>query len=215
MRISELARESGVPLATVKFYLREGLLPPGRRTAATQADYDDTHLARLRLVRALTETGGLSLARAREVLVGLDAPTLHEAVGHAHSALSGEPGDVDTTAARAGTRAWGWTVHDGSPALAALARALGSLEALGLAVTDAELEVYADAAARVAAVDVRSVPTGSTTEAVTTVVLGTVLREPVLLALRRLAQESQARALWDGLGAGRAPDAGEPGLREG
>ena len=32
----------------------------------------------------------------------------------------------------------------------------------------------------------------------TTVVLGTVLREPVLLALRRLAQESQARALWDG-----------------
>lgn len=211
MRISELARESGVPLATVKFYLREGLLPAGRRTSATQAVYDQEHLDRLRLVRALTETAGLSLARVRSILVGLDSPTLHEAVGHAHSALSGEPGDVDTEATRAQIASLGWVVHDGSPALAALARALRSLEALGLTMTDTDLAVYADAAATVAAADVRSVPTGSATEAVTTVVLGTVLREPVLLALRRLAQESQARLLWDG----RGPDAGEPGIREG
>ena len=86
---------------------------------------------------------------------GLDAPTLYEAVGHAHGALSGEPGDVDTAAAaRPCGRSAGWCTT-GSPALAALARALGSLARLGLAVTDAELEVYADAAARVAAVDVR------------------------------------------------------------
>ena len=37
MRISELARRSGLPVATVKYYLREGLLPAGEPTAATQA----------------------------------------------------------------------------------------------------------------------------------------------------------------------------------
>jgi len=39
MRISQLSAESGVPIPTIKYYLREGLLPggeatspPGRRT---------------------------------------------------------------------------------------------------------------------------------------------------------------------------------------
>lgn len=196
MRISDLSRESGVPVATVKFYLREGLLPAGRRTSATQAVYGSEHLARLRLVRALTEVGGLSLARVRAVLEGLASPTLFEAVGCAHGALSGEVGGTDTAAAHALVRDLGWTVHDSSPSLAALARALGSLEDVGLAMSREQLAVYGRAAEQVAATDVADVPTGSTTEAVTTVVLGTVLREPVLLALRRLAQESRARGQW-------------------
>ena len=37
MRISELSRRSSVPVATIKYYLRAGLLHEGRRTAATQA----------------------------------------------------------------------------------------------------------------------------------------------------------------------------------
>ena len=42
----------------------------------------------------------------------------------------------------------------------------------------------------VAEVDVAGVPTASPEEAATAVVIGTVLWEPVLLALRRLAQEA-------------------------
>ncbi|MFI8354714.1 MerR family transcriptional regulator [Streptomyces cyaneofuscatus] len=62
MRLAELSERSGVPTATVKYYLREGLLPAGRRVSATQAEYDEGHLRRLRLVRAqvatlLTELG--------------------------------------------------------------------------------------------------------------------------------------------------------------
>ncbi len=52
MRISELVARSGVPLATVKYYLREGLLMPGETTSATQARYDEQHVRRLALVRA-------------------------------------------------------------------------------------------------------------------------------------------------------------------
>ena len=58
MRISELSSRTGIPVATIKFYLRENLLHPGVRTAATQAQYDESHEARLRLIRALLGPGG-------------------------------------------------------------------------------------------------------------------------------------------------------------
>ncbi len=65
MRISELAARTGVPLATVKYYLREGLLMPGHATSATQAQYDDSHVRRLGLVRALAAQGSRS-TRSRQ-----------------------------------------------------------------------------------------------------------------------------------------------------
>jgi DNA-binding transcriptional MerR regulator len=73
MRMAELSAESGVPVATVKYYLREGLLPAGRRIGPNQAQYSRGHLKRLRLVCALREIGGLSLAEVAEVLAVLDA----------------------------------------------------------------------------------------------------------------------------------------------
>src|SRR6266540_3706180 len=38
MRISDLGRKSGVPIATIKFYLRERLLPQGKPTGRNQAE---------------------------------------------------------------------------------------------------------------------------------------------------------------------------------
>src|SRR5690625_1515258 len=89
MRISELAEQTAVPLATLKYYLREGLLHPGRSTARTQAVYDGTHVERVRLVRALTESAGLSLGAVRDVLEVLDHPpaTRHELLGAAQDVL--------------------------------------------------------------------------------------------------------------------------------
>jgi DNA-binding transcriptional MerR regulator len=40
MRIAELSRRSGVSVPTIKYYLREGLLPPGERTSPNQALYN-------------------------------------------------------------------------------------------------------------------------------------------------------------------------------
>jgi DNA-binding transcriptional MerR regulator len=70
VRLAELAASSGVPVPTVKFYLREGLVPRGEGTGGS--DYTDTHVARLRLIRSLTDLGGLSLARVATVLQGID-----------------------------------------------------------------------------------------------------------------------------------------------
>ncbi|HET6652862.1 MAG TPA: MerR family transcriptional regulator, partial [Nocardioides sp.] len=81
--MSELAARTGLPVPTIKYYLREGLLPPGESIGATRAHYDDTHVRRLRLVRALIEVAGLRLEDVRRVLDAIDDEDLswHEAVG--------------------------------------------------------------------------------------------------------------------------------------
>ncbi len=74
MRISELSRRSGVPTTTIKFYIRERLIPAGARSQRNQADYDDTHLQRLDLIRALREVAHLPLEVVRSVIEQLDKP---------------------------------------------------------------------------------------------------------------------------------------------
>ncbi len=94
MRISALSSAAGVPVATIKFYLREGLLAPGTATAQTQARYDDSHVERLRLIRALVEAAGLSLTQVRDVVDHLDHPpqSWHDVLGIAHAAATAAPG---------------------------------------------------------------------------------------------------------------------------
>lgn len=195
MRISELARRGGIPVGTVKYYLREGLLPPGELTAATQAQYHDDHVRRLRLVRALLGPGRLSIAATREVLRVIDDPatSVRNALGVAHHALpilESDPPPEDREQARHHVRRWGWTIEDSSPALTLLAGSLQALRTAQFDTSDKLFDRYAAAAAGLADGDVASVPRGSTTEAVRYVVIGTLLLEPVLLALRRLAQEN-------------------------
>lgn len=193
MRISELSRVTGVPVATVKYYLREGLVPPGRATGATQAQYDDSHVQRLRLARALIQVGGLSVAAARDVLASLDAGagSLHDVLGAAHSALPPLLEDErEPERARGLADTLGWRIHPDAPALRQLEHALRALDDVGAPAGEERLAAYADAARRIAELDVSGVPTTSPEEAATTVVIGTVLWEPVLLALRRLAQEA-------------------------
>ncbi len=207
MRISELSRATGVPVATIKFYLREGLVPEGVRTSPNQAQYDDAHVQRLRLVRALVGVGGLSIAATREVLGHIDEPaqpTL-DLLGAAHQAVAPElPDDVDVTPAVALVRRWGWsscvdpvegTSRDGIDlGVAGLAVALAALDDAGFVVEPDRMDTYAEAMMRVARAEIDDLPTETPSAAVRYVVLGTVLVEPVLLALRRLAQREASVA---------------------
>ena len=198
MRIAELSRTSGVPIPTIKFYLRAGLLPPGEPTAPRQAEYSEAHLRRLRLIRTLTEIGGLRLREVQAVLEALDDERLsaHELFGVAHDALGPEPGPEDQSpevvAARAEVDRFiarlGWRVGAEAPARRGLARALASLRRLGREVDAGAFEPYARVAEEVAAWEVAGVPAGgSRAEAVEAVVVGPVVFEAVLVALRRLA----------------------------
>lgn len=107
MRVGELSRQTGVPVPTIKFYLREGLVPAGELTCPNQAQYDQRHIRRLRLVRALLEVGGLSIAAAREVLGTLDGPevSLPDTLGIARRAVTPACGTTTEPTGRAGDAA--------------------------------------------------------------------------------------------------------------
>jgi DNA-binding transcriptional MerR regulator len=194
VRISELAQRSGVPVPTIKYYLREGLLAEGRRTSATQAQYDDGHEARLKLIRALVGTAGLSIAEVRRVLAAIDAPpeSLHDLLGVAAAAATRRTSrQPDHERVHALMREWDWPVEEKDcPSHDALAAALDALDEAGFVLADGVLEVYRDHMEQIAAFELSTVPTDSPTAAVRYVVLGTVLPEPLLLALRRLAQQA-------------------------
>jgi len=193
MLISELAARADLPVATVKFYLREGLLAPGTATSATRATYDEAHVRRLRLVRALVDVGGLRLAAVHEVLAALDDPELsqHDLLGAAHEPLAATPSDVEPAAlaaADAHLARLGWSVHPWAAQRRVLAQTLAACAEVGHPVDETTLNTYARAALMVAEVDVASVPVTDRAQAMERVVVGTVLYEPLLLALRRLAQ---------------------------
>ncbi|GAA2035653.1 MerR family transcriptional regulator [Terrabacter terrae] len=197
MRISELSERSGVSIATLKYYLREGLLHPGTIEGATRASYDETHLERVRLVRTLADVGRLPLERVREVVDALDSPppTRHELLGVAQDALrpAGAPGHcassaLDTPASRR-VVALGAPDCGLSPASQQLATALEAAEAAGWVVTDEQLATWFTAMWAVARTDVApELADMPPADAMRHVVLGTVLTDPVLLALRRVAQ---------------------------
>jgi DNA-binding transcriptional MerR regulator len=195
MWIAELSRRTGVPVATIKYYLREGLLPPGEAVGATRSRYDETHMRRLRLIRALVEVGGLSLSRVRDVLAEVDEESrqVHEVLGAAHCALVPEPPAVSTESKERVDQLIkdrGWLVYEGSPDRALLAGALDALVGVGHRLDDEMLQAYAQAAQQVADTDVAHLPVGDRSRTVEAVVVGTALGGPVLLTLRRLAQES-------------------------
>ena len=72
MRISELSARTGIAVPTIKYYTREGLLPAGREVGYNRTEYDAGHESRLRLVRALLDVGGISIAQAREVIAAME-----------------------------------------------------------------------------------------------------------------------------------------------
>ena len=203
MRMSELARTTGVPVATIKYYLREGLLPAGERTGATQADYDDRHVARLRLIRALGTHAGLSLAATREILLAVDDPpeSAHDLLGIAHRAVSApataSPADRDDIVALLEADGWDLAAVD-TAAIDAVAVAYQQLRHSGIPFADDLVGAYLDAAKSVARAEVAHVPSASAADAVAYVAVGVVLAEPFLISLRRLAQQVESSRRFGG-----------------
>ena len=193
MRISQLAATTDVPVATIKFYLREHLLHEGQLTSPTQAQYDESHVRRLQLVRALLGPGGLTVAAARDLLQHIDHPpeSQHDLLGIAHHAVHRPvPEDLDLGAAEKLIRRWDWQIDERDrDTPAALADALRGIANADFTLPEGALDRYARVMAEVAEAEIADLPTESAEAAVRYVVLGTVLVEPLLLALRRLAQQ--------------------------
>jgi len=208
MRVAELSQRSGVPVPTIKFYLREGLLPGGELTSPNQATYGEHHLHRLRLIRALIDLAQVPLAQVREILRTLDSDApLHARIGVAHWALtparrSVAASDADRAAAAEQVRGLiarrGWAVAEDAPALVTLVDTVAALRSLGHGGDGERLDAYAEAAERLAAVEVARVTqeVEDPDRMAESVVIGTVLGETLIAALRLLAHESISARAW-------------------
>ncbi len=199
MWMSELARRSDLPVPTIKYYLREELLHHGEAVGATRAQYDESHVRRLRLIRALTEVAGMRLDDVRRVLEAIDDESLtwHEAIGSAHARLAPPVNTSGSDAERPRVDALlarhDWELAEQSRHRDALAGALASLAALGHPPSDELLDTYAEAANLISERDVASLKETDRAEAAEHAVVSTLLLEPVLLILRRVAQENTSR----------------------
>jgi DNA-binding transcriptional MerR regulator len=200
VRISELADATGVSIATLKYYLREGLLHAGRAQGATRADYDDTHVERVRLVRTLIDVGRLSIDRVREVVTALEVPpeSRHLLLGTAHDVLRLTAGAPPSEAALARLAGLGLPDCADSPASTQLAQALTAAEAGGWPIPDATLTSWYAAMTRVADADVvPELARMSPGDALRHAIIGNVLTDPVIIALRRVAQEALSAQRFD------------------
>jgi DNA-binding transcriptional MerR regulator len=68
LRIGELAEASGVPVPTIKHYLREGLLPEPVKTSRNMAYYPPEFVDRIKLIKQLQEERFMPLKAIRSVL---------------------------------------------------------------------------------------------------------------------------------------------------
>jgi DNA-binding transcriptional MerR regulator len=193
VRISDLAREADVPLATIKFYLREGLLHDGRLTSKTQAQYDESHIKRLRVVRFLTEFEHLTISATKELVASLDdAPkSIEDLLEIAHVALGRHNGreNIDTQVVQSMLGRWGWRIDGEScESLRSLSNGLSELNSVGILLSREELDKFAKAMHEVAEIEVNQRPTITDSGDLLHWVARTIAINLVLLDLRRLAQ---------------------------
>lgn len=90
MRIGELARATGTPVETIRYYERQGLLPEPARTDGNFRNYADAHAERLSFIRHCRSLD-MALAEIRILLRFKDTPNencnevnslLEEHIGH-------------------------------------------------------------------------------------------------------------------------------------
>lgn len=104
MKMKELERETGVGRETIRYYIREGLLPEPERPKRNVATYGQVHVERLKLIRRLQQDRFLPLSiiktiveaqaegqpRGLEAFIGLEnsvGPLLSESLSHAPQKL--------------------------------------------------------------------------------------------------------------------------------
>lgn len=209
VKISELSERTGVSIPTLKFYLREGLLRPGTLTAPNQAGYDDSHVRRARLVRALREVAHLSIAQIAAITGALDrGEELYEVMGVTVDSLGERPPDLTEAQRATGAEvdrlleARGLPVREESLARQQIVVSLAAIREMlfpGLPVE--ALEPYARAATEIVDAEVAATPGIFRVDpelALERSVLGLTLFEPILLAFRRLAHEQRVAERIDG-----------------
>lgn len=221
MRLKELSAETGVSPASIKFYLREGLLHPGRKVNPTLASYDESHVARLHLIAALREVVGTPLERIKQLVRVIDDPAvpIESVMEQAQLIGLGEPPEEQADEPPSG---WvqgvvselierrGWPDVP-SRARQALLRHLTGMASLGLELPESLIEAYSSAAETAATAELGMTPPSSQRDvAAMMVAVGVHSYTRLLLRIVALAQASHTIRKYGGGQGGGEPAGPRP-----
>lgn len=199
MQLHELSQRSGVTPASIKYYLREGLLPPGEAVHATRAEYSASHLERLELIQALRRIVGLNIGQIRGLVKmaddGVPRLDLLAAVqrvvldlGNYTTTIGSEA--AEATAAVVRLRGWPDSPSDARNALTAHLELMAGLK---IPVSATVLEAYSKAMDDVAGIDIAATTAPESTDRlILTAAVGMHMHSQLLLKLLALAQASHA-----------------------
>ncbi len=85
MKISELVKRTQVSKETVHYYIREGLLPRPRKLAKNVADYNESYVERIRVIKELQDHRYLPLAVIKKILKHGKASPERESILQLHT----------------------------------------------------------------------------------------------------------------------------------
>jgi DNA-binding transcriptional MerR regulator len=201
--VQELARAADVTVASIKFYVREGLLPPGDTSRPRRAYYDDRHVRRLAVIRALRDVARLPIDVIRRAVGALDASGADsvDAIAPAIDALEGPPERSPDEALQAARREVAdlftrerLDVRAEAGSRETLARTLVAVrridDHIGIEDVRRWLRAMREAAREEIENDRTKALLRSDKEgALEIAIMGTVVYEPILLALRRALHE--------------------------
>lgn len=203
MRLQELSEATGMPIASIKFYLREGVLPSGRPLTATRSDYDDRHVRRIRTIQTLRGVNRFSVEQIRAVVALVDSGATRVEIMKAlqreiHSL--GDPVPGRTAEGNAVVTARGWPDVP-TAARGALDDHLEEMARLGVSLPPDALDVYGRAVDLIAHVDIDDAASAEDLDTlVSKAAAGMHMHSQLVLKLLGLAQASRSIALY-----GRAP----------
>ena len=72
LKIGEIAKRSGTPASTIRYYVQEGLLPKPEKTNEKMAYYDESCIERLRIIQDIKEKRYFPLYLIKNILRRLD-----------------------------------------------------------------------------------------------------------------------------------------------
>ncbi|KRE44517.1 transcriptional regulator [Arthrobacter sp. Soil736] len=199
MQLKELSERTGVPPASIKFYLREGLLPAGQAITATRARYSPQHASRLELIQALRRVVGLNIAQIRKLLKLADdgVPRLELLAAVQRTVLrldevGTEHGDIRTPAGDAVVRLRNWPDAP-SDARNALNAHVALMDSLNIPVTTELLDAYSKALDTIADLDIAATTApDDVNRLIMTAAVGMHMHSQLVLKLLAFAQASHA-----------------------
>jgi DNA-binding transcriptional MerR regulator len=199
LQLKELSERTGVPPASIKFYLREGLLPAGQAITATRARYSPQHASRLELVQALRRVVGLNIAQIRKLLKLADdgVPRLELLAAVQRTVLrldevGTEHGDIRTPAGDAVVRLRNWPDAP-SDARNALNAHVALMDSLNIPVTTELLDAYSKALDSIADLDIAATTApDDVNRLIMTAAVGMHMHSQLVLKLLAFAQASHA-----------------------